>query len=135
MKGIVYSTAEHFMMAEKARLFGDKKAEAAILRASNPGEAKKLGREVIGFENSIWVDHRFSIVVEANVAKFGQNKILKEFLLGTKQRVLVEASPLDNIWGIGLSVDDQGIDNPKLWKGENLLGFALMEARSQLDRK
>ena len=120
------------MMAEKARLFGDTKAEQKIISASNPGEAKKLGRSVLGFDDNLWFENRFSIVVNANVAKFSQNAELKTYLLGTGSRVLVEASPVDKIWGIGLAVNDAGFENPNLWKGENLLGFALMEVRSQL---
>lgn len=130
--GVIYQTAEHYMMAEKARLFGDTKAEQKIISASNPGEAKKLGRSVLGFDDNLWLENRFSIVVNANVAKFSQNAELKSYLLGTGSRVLVEASPVDKIWGIGLAVNDAGFENPNLWKGENLLGFALMEVRSQL---
>lgn len=130
--GKKYDTAEHYMMAEKARLFGDEESELNILKASNPGEAKKIGRSVKGFTESIWQENRFSIVVEANIAKFSQNYELKEFILGTGERVLVEASPVDKIWGIGLAADDEKASNPNLWKGENLLGFALMEVRLQL---
>ncbi len=130
--GVIYQTAEHYMMAEKARLFGDTEAEKKIISASNPGEAKKLGRSVLGFDNNLWLENRFTIVVNANLAKFAQNSELKTYLLGTGSRVLVEASPVDKVWGIGLAVNDAGVDNPNLWKGDNLLGFALMEARSQL---
>lgn len=130
--GVIYQTAEHYMMAEKARLFGDTEAEKKIISASNPGEAKKLGRSVLGFDDNLWLENRFTIVVNANLAKFAQNSELKTYLLGTGSRVLVEASPVDKVWGIGLAVNDAGVDNPNLWKGDNLLGFALMEVRSQL---
>lgn len=130
--GVIYQTAEHYMMAEKARLFGDSKAEQKIIKASNPGEAKKLGRSVLGFDNNLWLENRFSIVVKANLAKFAQDTELKTYLLNTGSRVLVEASPVDKIWGIGLAVNDSSVDNPNLWEGDNLLGFALMEVRSQL---
>lgn len=130
--GVIYQTAEHFMMAEKARLFCDTKAEQKIISASNPREAKKLGRSVLGFDNTLWLENRFSIVVNANLAKFAQDPELKTYLLSTGSRVLVEASPVDKIWGIGLAANDVGVDNPNLWKGDNLLGFALMEVRSQL---
>ena len=132
LEGTLYQTAEHFMMAEKASLFGDSEAALKAVQASNPGEAKKIGRSVKGFIKSLWLQKRFSIVVNGNLGKFGQNKELKEFLLSTDQRVLVEASPVDKIWGIGLGADDPRIENPNLWKGENLLGFALMEVRSIL---
>jgi hypothetical protein len=130
--GKKYDTAEHYMMAEKARLFGDEESELNILKASNPGEAKKIGRSVKGFIESIWQENRFYIVVAASIAKFAQNEELKKFILGTGERVLVEASPVDKVWGIGLAADDEKASNPNLWKGDNLLGFALMEARSQL---
>lgn len=130
--GIRYLTPEHFMMAKKAELFGDTDSLRRILASSNPGEAKKLGRNVVGFEDSIWVENRFKIVVEANRAKFGQNPELKEFLLSTGNRVLVEASPVDRIWGIGLAADDAAAENPNKWRGLNLLGFALMQVRDEL---
>lgn len=130
--GVVYQTAEHYMMAEKARLFGDDPTRAQILHASHPNEAKKLGREVKNFSEAVWVKHRVEIVIQANLAKFGQNPALKTFLLNTGERVLVEASPVDRIWGIGLKGDDPLAQNPATWRGLNLLGFALMQVRGQL---
>ena len=130
-----YKTAEHFMMAEKARLFDDFNSEKAILKSGNPGEAKRLGRNVIGFDNDTWNQKRFEIVVNANKAKFEQNPALGDFLLATGKRVLVEASPVDKIWGIGMAEDNEHLENPFKWKGLNLLGFALMEVRSQLEQK
>lgn len=127
-----YPTAEHFMMAEKARLFGDEAARVRILSAPNPGAAKRLGREVRGFEDSRWEAARFEFVVRGNLAKFEQNPPLREFLLDTKDRILVEASPVDRIWGIGLAADDPRAENPEQWRGLNLLGFALMEVRALL---
>lgn len=127
-----YQTAEHFMMAAKARLFNDLESEEKILQAKTPGEAKKLGRGVKGFDNDVWLGNRFAIVVEANLHKFGQNEELKEFLLNTGDSILVEASPVDKIWGVGLAADDAAIENPQSWNGLNLLGFALMEVREQL---
>jgi ribA/ribD-fused uncharacterized protein len=127
-----YATAEHWMMAEKARLFGDAAARAKILAAREPGEAKKLGRGVRGFDVARWAEARFEIVVRGNVEKFGQNAELKAFLLGTGDQVLVEASPEDRIWGIGMAADDPRARHPDEWDGENLLGFALMEARARL---
>ncbi|EOD5130375.1 NADAR family protein [Vibrio parahaemolyticus] len=130
--GIEYMTAEHYMMAEKAKLFGDNETYQKIIKATNPGEAKSLGREVQGFDESKWGENRFQIVVSGNVLKFSQNQKLREFLVNTSNRVLVEASPVDKIWGIGLAVDNQKAENPNLWKGQNLLGFALMEVRDIL---
>lgn len=127
-----YATSEHWMMAQKARLFDDTAAAAQIIAAKSPGEAKALGRGVKGFDNARWVAARFDIVTQGNIEKFGQNDALREFLDGTGERVLVEASPADRVWGIGLAADDDNASRPQLWNGDNLLGFALMEARARL---
>ncbi len=130
--GVEYATAEHWMMAGKARLFGDAEAERQVLASSQPALAKKAGRLVRGFDDHIWERERFGIVVEGSVHKFGAHADLREFLLGTGDRVLVEASPLDRVWGIGLAADDERAADPGQWRGPNLLGFALMEARDRL---
>lgn len=130
--GVVYRTAEHYMMAEKARLFGDLAILEGIIAAETPKEAKKLGRKVSGFETSLWEAHRSAIVIRGNLAKFDQNPALGAFLLGTAERVLVEASPRDRIWGIGMSASHADAQNPRLWRGLNLLGFALMAVRAEL---
>jgi len=124
-----YPTAEHYMMAQKAALFGDLETRAQVLQAPNPGAAKALGRQVRGFDEATWVENRFSIVVRANKAKFSQNAELLQFLEQTGSRVLVEASPVDRIWGIGVAQNDERVNNPNLWRGLNLLGFALMQVR------
>ncbi len=130
--GQSYLTAEHFMMAEKARLFGDMETRASVLAARTPAEAKKLGRSVRGFDDVRWELARFDIVVRANEAKFSQNGALRQYLLSTGDRVLVEASPVDRIWGIGLAANDDRAMTPRAWCGLNLLGFALMEVRARL---
>ncbi len=130
--GLRYPTSEHYMMAEKARLFGDEVRLEGILRAGSPGAAKALGREVRGFSEDVWRKERFGVVLRANVAKFSQNSELRTFLVGTRARVLVEASPHDRIWGIGLDANDARAKNPLQWRGMNLLGFALMEVRDRL---
>jgi ribA/ribD-fused uncharacterized protein len=94
--------------------------------------AKALGREVRGFDEQRWAERRFGIVVDANMAKFGQHPELREFLLGTGDRVIVEASPRDRVWGIGLAAGDDRAQSPDQWLGLNLLGFALMETRDRL---
>lgn len=127
-----YATAEHWMMAGKAQLFGDTETREKILAARTPGEAKTLGRTVQGFDESTWQARRFEIVVEGNVHKFSGDPALHGYILGTTQRVLVEASPVDRIWGIGLAADDDDATQPDRWQGLNLLGFALMEARARL---
>lgn len=129
VNNIKYNTAEHWMMAQKALLFKDEKMFTKIIAAKSPAEAKKLGREVEKFNNDVWEKYRYKIVVQGNMHKFSQHTDLKKFLLNTKDRVLVEASPVDKIWGIGMAKDNEKIENPRYWKGLNLLGFALMEVR------
>lgn len=131
-EGRRYLTAEHFMMAGKAELFGDLDTRDQILQAEDPGKVKALGRKVKDFDEARWLAQRWDIVVQANRLKFGQNPALRAFLLGTQAKVLVEASPLDTIWGIGLAADDEAAGDPRRWNGLNLLGFALMEVRRQL---
>lgn len=130
---IIYPSAEHWMMAEKARLFNDEEILAKILKAQTPGEAKKLGRKVRNFQQDIWTSKCYKIVVEGNIHKFGQNPALKHFLLNTQDRILVEASPYDAIWGIGMHKNDKNINDPGKWLGSNLLGFALMETRDHFN--
>ena len=130
--GVEYASAEHWMMAGKARLFGDERMLPKILAARTPAEAKNFGREVSGFDDALWDGARFELVVVGNVHKFGQDPALRAFLLGTAARVLVEASPRDRIWGIGLGAGNERAADPRQWRGRNLLGFALMEARDRL---
>ncbi|OTA21153.1 Riboflavin biosynthesis protein [Xenorhabdus beddingii] len=129
---IKYASAEHYMMAGKARLFNDLEVLEKIINAKNPGAAKAYGREIRDFDQSVWDEHRLKIVIEGNLAKFSQNKPLAEFLLNTGEKILVEASPVDRIWGIGLAEDFPKIQNPLMWDGLNLLGFALMIVREKL---
>lgn len=133
--GECYATAEHFMMAEKARLFADGETLSKILEAKNPGDAKKLGRQVSGFDDEVWREARWGIVVRGNRAKFEQHGELKNFLLETEELIIVEASPHDRIWGVGMSANEADIENPARWKGLNLLGFALMEVRDSFNKK
>lgn len=130
--GITYHTAEQYMMAEKARLFGDESALSKIMSAHTPREYKSIGRSVKNFSYSIWQAKRFEIVVNGNYQKFSQNEPLKKFLLETNDKLLVEASLYDRIWGVGMSIDDPKIIDPHNWRGENLLGLALMLVRDLL---
>lgn len=129
VEGERYPTAEHFMMAEKAALFDDQEVRAQVLLAPTPNVAKALGRNVRGFNDEVWLQHRYAIVVRANQAKFSQNPELSAFLKETGSHIIVEASPVDSIWGIGLAQDDENANDPNLWRGLNLLGFALMQVR------
>ncbi|MCI5157839.1 MAG: NADAR family protein [Candidatus Electrothrix sp. AUS1_2] len=133
--GIKFLTAEHYMMYCKAKLFGDSDAAVKVIQADNPGEAKRIGRTVQGFRQEEWDKYCIEIVIRGNVAKFTQNTEILTYLLATKNKVLVEASPYDKVWGIGLGYDSKGIGNPLTWKGKNLLGFALMEARARLGKQ
>lgn len=128
-----YKTAEHWMMSKKALLFKDEKIFLKIINCETPGEAKRFGREINNFDKNVWDEKKFSIVKEGNIHKFTQNPELFSYLKNTNNRVLVEASPQDRIWGIGKSANEENLDNPYFWDGENLLGFALMEVRDTLN--
>jgi len=131
-EGISYPTAEHWMMAEKARLFNDDENLAKILAADNPGAAKKLGRQVRDFDLPVWKTNMRRIVANGSYLKFSQNPDLLEFLETTGSKILVEASPYDPHWGIGMSKADAEIVGPEDWRGTNWLGWCLMEAREHL---
>ena len=122
------------MMAEKARLFGDKETLEKIMAATVQGKIKALGREVKNFDQTEWDKCKHTIVLTGNFQKFLQNPELKDFLLRTGDKILVEASPRDRIWGIGMGRANENACNPAAWRGRNLLGFALMEVRDELRR-
>ena len=132
VNGVTYRSAEHWMMAEKARLFADEGTLTRILAAKSPADAKKLGREIQGFVPEAWEANKVEIVRTGNQHKFSQHQELRQFLLSTGDQVLVEASPVDAIWGIGLAADSPDAANPARWRGPNLLGFALMHVRDYL---
>ena len=132
INGQVYSSAEQWMMVSKARLFGDHEVADQMMAVKDPGKIKALGRKVRGFVQETWDEACFDLVTDGNVAKFGQNARLKKYLLATGDDVLVEASPTDVVWGIGLGRDAPDANDPRAWRGLNLLGFALMQARAVL---
>ena len=121
-------------MVEKAELFRDQEILDQILKCSSPGKIKALGRKVRGFDQEVWDRFKYLIVLNGNWCKFSQNPALQKFLLSTGDSILVEASPYDNIWGIGFSADSPESQNPQKWRGQNFLGFALMEVRDELRR-
>ena len=125
----IYKTAEHYMMAQKAKLFGDEDLFQQIISANKPGEAKALGREIKQFDHEIWDLAKFEIVVKGNYNKFLQHPNLKNYLISTGNRIIAEASPVDLVWGIGLAENNPAILNVNDWPGLNLLGFALMKVR------
>jgi len=130
--GIRYTCAEQYMMAAKARLFADETTLASILAATLPRDQKMLGRQVRNFDEHVWNRERMDIVIAANRAKFTQNPEMRKKLLATGDKILVEASPLDKLWGIGLRADDQRVHDKSTWLGKNLLGEALMKVRKEL---
>lgn len=130
--GLTYGCTEQYMMAEKARLFGDHEIAQQIMRTSDPKTCKALGRRVRGFNTATWAVHKYDIVRRGNLAKFTQNPDLGDYLVSTGSAVLIEASPWDRVWGVGLEKTDPAVRNPRQWRGQNLLGFALMEVRDFL---
>jgi ribA/ribD-fused uncharacterized protein len=133
LDGVRFPTAEHYMMWRKARVFGDAHLERQLLEDDSPAVAKRLGRTVRNFRSDVWDRHRFDVVVEGSMAKFEQNETLRQFLLDTCGRILAEASPVDNIWGIGFDATDPRAQEPLQWTGQSLLGFALMRVRDRLE--
>lgn len=128
--GIKYNCAEQFMMYQKAILFGDNDVATEILNESNPKNIKALGRKIKNFNQQEWNKNKFEIVIAGNFYKFTQNNILRDILLNTKDEIIAEASPLDKIWGIG--IDEKAAESGAGWKGENLLGKALMVVRDMI---
>jgi hypothetical protein len=128
-----FNCAEQFMMHGKAKLFDDPETAALILAADHPREHKALGRKVKRFDDKRWKQERETIVMAGNRAKFTQNAELRELLLAAKG-TLVEASPYDKIWGIGLAASDPRAQDPSQWKGQNLLGKILTALRDELAR-
>ena len=129
---VAYNCTEQYMMAEKARVFGDDDIRQKMLACNDPKEIKALGRQVKNFDAETWRRVSLDVVVKGNLHKFRQNPELCQFLLDTGEKILVEASPYDTIWGIGMQESEAGVDNPENWKGTNFLGFALMEVRGIL---
>ena len=132
LDGVQFNTAEQAMMYFKAKTFHDHDIAEAILATSDARKQKALGRKVTGFDNAVWDQHKEEIVLNANRAKFGQNKGLRRKLFQTGDRLLVEASPLDLIWGIGLDADDARATPPDQWPGQNLLGKIVTQVREEL---
>lgn len=126
-----YCSAEQYMMYQKAMLFGDEEIAAKILASGDQKKIKALGRKVKGFDEKKWIKHREEIVYQGNLLKFSGK--LKKVLLDTGDAILVEASPYDKIWGIGMAATNRFATDPTKWKGLNLLGKALMRVRDTLN--
>jgi ribA/ribD-fused uncharacterized protein len=139
-KKTMYNGTEQWMHHKKALLFKDVVCAAEIMASSDPARHKKLGREVEPFDKATWEAKAYDIVVRGNRLKFGQNAALRDVLMSTgRDTVLVEASPRDKIWGIGLSADKARRVDASQWRGQNLLGKALTQVRDEFfaadDRK
>lgn len=134
VNGISFSSMEQYMMYQKALRFGDTKIADKILATDDVAKIKKLGREVQGYDDSVWNGVRQIIVYEGLTAKFSQNEDLKAKLLETKDVILAECAVRDKIWGVGLSMTDEKRFDKDKWKGQNLLGYALMLVREHLSK-
>lgn len=132
VNGVRFSSMEQYMMYMKAKEFGDNKTAADILRTSDVSAIKALGRAVRNYNDLVWNGKRQVIVYEGLVQKFQQNKSLAEKLISTGNAVLAECAVQDKVWGIGLSMHDDRRFDMSEWKGQNLLGFALMMVRDKL---
>jgi ribA/ribD-fused uncharacterized protein len=127
--GKMFPTAEHWMMYHKAMLFGDNEVAEHIMSDPFPGHAKDMGRKVAPFDQGQWDEAKLDIVRFGNILKFTQNSGLEDILVDTGNAWLVEASPHDEVWGIGMKETHPDASQPMMWKGENLLGNVLMSVR------
>lgn len=127
-----YSSAEQFMMYHKAMIFLDREIAKKIMKSDDVRLIKELGRKVMNYNEDVWKYFRSKVVYEANYAKFMQNQDIKDILFKTKGTTLVEASPNDSLWGVGLVETDPKIFNRNTWDGKNLLGEILTQLRIDL---
>lgn len=133
--GIIFTSSEQYMMFTKACLFGDREIAFKILSTHDCKTIKAYGREVRGYNDAVWGANRFELVKVGLYEKFNQNEDLKKILLSTDDATLAECAGRDRIWGIGLSVSNPNVQNPSLWRGQNLMGKCLMDVRSMLKNK
>ena len=131
--GIRFTRGEQYMMYRKAMLFDDWDVADQILATDDPAKQKDLGRQVKNYDDELWSSVRFEIMVEGLFEKFNQNPQLKQALLETRGTEMVEASPYDRIWGIGLAASDPRAQEKNTWLGQNLLGEVLDDVRNRLD--
>lgn len=134
VNGIKYSSMEQYMMHQKAVVFKDKEVANQILETTDVGKIKALGRSVKNYKEVVWNGVRQIIIYQGLLQKFIQNETLKEQLLVTGNHILAECVVRDKIWGIGLSMTDEKRHDMREWKGQNLLGFALMQVRNELKK-
>ena len=132
LDGVIYNTAEQYMMAQKAILFNDAAALQIIMDTNNPKIQKAAGRTVRGFVKEIWEQNAKLYVYRANFAKFMQNQEALTWLMTTRGTTLVEASPWDKIWGIGLDGNDPRAQDRSTWQGTNWLGEIVTHVREDI---
>lgn len=130
--GIGYNCAEQFMMHTKALFFGDFDTAQQVMKTCDPREQKRLGRTVTNFDAGLWQSQARELILPGIIAKFEQNFGYLQTLFDPRFDLIVEASPYDKIWGVGLGADDSRILDQSKWEGLNLLGELLMSARSKL---
>lgn len=133
-EGMWFDNAEHYMMWRKASLFNDNEVRNKLITCPSPKEAKALGRQVKNFDPWLWDHLKKDIVTKGSLHKFTSSKFLLNYLRATGTKKLVEASPWDKIWGIGLSAEDAIRIPEKDWPGRNLLGHCLMDVREIIQR-
>ena len=126
-----YTCAEQYIQATKAKLFADQQALQEILTTKSPAHMKALGGKVSNFKAGIWEDGIQDLLYKVHSAKFNQNEDCRDFLLATGSKRLVEASPYDSIWGIGVSLYDKDLLNTKKW-GKNMCGVSLDSIKHEL---
>ncbi|MEK6828787.1 MAG: NADAR family protein [Nanoarchaeota archaeon] len=130
--GVEFNKCEQYMMYKKALMFGDFESAKKVMATSNPKEQKQIGREVKGFKDDVWIKYCRKIVYDANVAKFTQNPDLLKTLMDTGEAILVEASPYDKRWGIGLGAENPFAQDRSTWQGLNWLGEAITQVRKDI---
>ncbi len=130
--GIKFSSMEQYMMYQKAVVFKDKDIASQILKTNDVARIKDFGRQVSNYNDSVWNGMRQIVIYKGLLEKSRQNEKLKKALLDTGDDILAECAVSDKIWGIGLSMKDSNKNDIKSWKGQNLLGFALMLVRNEL---
>ncbi len=133
--GIEFNCAEQFMMYQKAILMNDQETAAEIMKTDDPKEHQRLGRIIRNFDSNLWDKVKYQTVYLGNFLKFYQNPDLREILLRTNGRLLVEVNPNDSVWGIALAIDNPDRLDSNKWKGENMLGEILTNVRNDLQKQ
>jgi ribA/ribD-fused uncharacterized protein len=132
---VKYCCCEQYMMAQKAILFGDSESMQAIMATNSPREHQLLGRTVKNYVQDTWDTHKYRIVYEGNYNRFSQNAFDWQLLDATGDTILVEASPIDRVWGIGMDMKDPDINDESKWRGQNLLGKVLTQVRDDIRKE